>query len=581
MGHARGLRIPSNILESGEVKGVEFGEGLGKLAKFGINFASQVSARKRKEKQDAIDAEIRRRESLRRSELDRAASESAGDEGRKTLATIEAQPLNERPATTTNRNADFLARTDPELSSQVFGILQNADVEGMDRIGNEAARSVQLGAEIGKKNTRAEKIAVIRQFIGRSTQGQFALSNEELDDLRVMANGSEDDLDTIAIRMQAAGGAVLDLLPDKEEIKSKLRSREKRQETTRRKERQRQADLDRAELAVLSPEEAEKGFRADERREDRRIAAANLRREADKPSEAISRLFAERDKLTNAGATEDDARVKAFDQKIEKEISRPPLAGFITLNDTQAKARGFPGAGQLNEVTQRYFPFRKPSGTRIEIDGPKVLFEQGDFVGRVGGLTDPQEGKEIIAETTRRENQVEMASLLSDFDSAAVGVSGAIIENIAGPVSQVPVIGEFLKGTLEDLLGGDVAQVQEFRSRVQLLSIALIAEITGEDSGRTTAEERKIAKEQTGGLDILGSAEQSMVKLKVLMRTSLNKSFRNALQTGQLPAFDLVTPDGLQASGEKLMEIGFTEAEARKFLIRLERTRRKFTSGNK
>lgn len=198
--------------------------------------------------------------------------------------------------------------------------------------------------------------------------------------------------------------------------------------------------------------------------------------------------------------------------------------------------------------------------------------------GLMGELTPPQKGKALIAEVKRKENQLTLTNLLGTLTSSAVGIRGAAIESLGGVLGQVPIIGEDLERSIEDLFDGDLEKIRAFRLKAKLLGASMIGEIVGEESGRVSDSERAVSNEAVAALELAKNFRQVRTNLLTLNTVSMRKSYRYAiLKKGMKPQFDLATDEGVEKAGADIMKMGYTFEETRDVLKQLAETRNMFS----
>lgn len=142
----------------------------------------------------------------------------------------------------------------------------------------------------------------------------------------------------------------------------------------------------------------------------------------------------------------------------------------------------------------------------------------------------------------------------------AGGIVGSIIETGTGILEQIPLIGDEAAGLISD--PEQRAKVKEARTRARLAVANMLETVTGEESGRFTDTERKIAKEILGALDKTASAEQIQTALKTvigIMKDAQNRELNKLLTAS---GADLTEATGRQEFYDILLKNGFSEDQA-------------------
>jgi hypothetical protein len=141
-----------------------------------------------------------------------------------------------------------------------------------------------------------------------------------------------------------------------------------------------------------------------------------------------------------------------------------------------------------------------------------------------------------------------------------------LIENIGGIMEQLPVARELFRGTMQ-ATGVDPKKVKEARTRARQVTARLLSSITGEESGRFTDAERKIAETVQSTLDPTASDEQIEVAMDTVTEITFDAAVRDVNNVALALEADLRTPDGINKVFSELTRQGLSEATATQLLV--------------
>ena len=153
------------------------------------------------------------------------------------------------------------------------------------------------------------------------------------------------------------------------------------------------------------------------------------------------------------------------------------------------------------------------------------------------------------------------------------GLRGLAAEKVGGVVGQV-----FGKGAEEGvsraITGVSVAESKRIRTRLRTLTAQMLSEITGEESGRFTEPERRLAETTLGSLEPEASDTQIRSALVTVMQLKVVSRDRARSQAGIPSEFDLGTREGYNAMGADLQsKLGMTDSEVVQLLDQLRLSR--------
>ncbi len=156
------------------------------------------------------------------------------------------------------------------------------------------------------------------------------------------------------------------------------------------------------------------------------------------------------------------------------------------------------------------------------------------------------EATEVSIESLEESQQnilrlVEVGTSVSQNPRVA-GVTGAINEVVGGPVGQVsPALAA---GLSQMLTGTDPQRAQQLRTDFRTIVAQNLSNITGEESGRYTEQERTIAENALRTLPASANAQQILGAFGALFQTELARESRELMRQNKPQRFDLLNESG-------------------------------------
>ena len=190
--------------------------------------------------------------------------------------------------------------------------------------------------------------------------------------------------------------------------------------------------------------------------------------------------------------------------------------------------------------------------------------------------SDQLAGDIVTARQTKKEHDRvvrQLGKVQVAFDSfraapGSGGLTGAAAETIGGLLGQLPLAGEGLETALNLMLTGGTTE-ENTRARTDAITLAgdMLAEITGEESGRFTTQEQELARRALRQLSPTASIPQIATAFKTFIETSVNEKMKTTRKMG-LPSKFARGEDGLLTSDGQIDYVihlenrGFTRPEA-------------------
>ena len=238
-----------------------------------------------------------------------------------------------------------------------------------------------------------------------------------------------------------------------------------------------------------------------------------------------------------------------------------------TLSDKEKRDLGFPA----NVVVQRkadgslstvYRPSAK--GTTVKWDGETLTVDEGGGSFNVPLATGAQTTKERVgARKIISDAQAALEDSSSLMESlrqtpGATGWRGSIVENFGGTIGQIPAIGQTLERSIARVVaGGSPEEVQAIRSQMINQVGAQLSAITGEESGRFTEAERRMAERSLKTIGPEASFPQAISAQKTAMRLNIKALTRARRDLGIPPIFKQDDQESVNAFGRGLSDLGF------------------------
>jgi len=231
---------------------------------------------------------------------------------------------------------------------------------------------------------------------------------------------------------------------------------------------------------------------------------------------------------------------------------------------------------EQNEFSE---PFRNADGDLVQqnlrSNEIKVLSKTGKTAEDIKARTGAKSAAEAADAAKKSATGIaNISETMRELESAASagGLSGLAIEKIGG------FLGQFSKAAEEGfakLLGDATPQeVQAIRTRSRAIVAQMLSEITGEESGRFTEQERAIAEQALKTLDPNASPTQIRSALAVGLELRLLSRDRQLTIAGVASKFDLDTKEGFNAKGADLQKLGLKNEEIVPILKRMRLQRR-------
>lgn len=205
-----------------------------------------------------------------------------------------------------------------------------------------------------------------------------------------------------------------------------------------------------------------------------------------------------------------------------------------------------------------------------------VITKMGTVTGRTPeDLSQTQTFEQVLLEPTPeditrlrthfRENQGsfetarDTLSSVTEAGGFAVGALGAVTESVTGTLGQLGTFGEFFNEAFEKATGAEREKLTDARTRMREGVASQLSEITEEESGRFTKDERQLANEVLAGLTASADIDR-VIQAYTTYMTILNASdVRHAREIVQNSGIDLRTPDGINRLGNTLRQLGTSE----------------------
>lgn len=245
-----------------------------------------------------------------------------------------------------------------------------------------------------------------------------------------------------------------------------------------------------------------------------------------------------------------------------------------------SEAAGF-GEGNVQTLT-----FKMPDGSVREVRADdtdavnRAIAEKGfTFNATVqasgtGALTgeSPKDVRGIRASI--RDSQANIEELQATAKAFAEtpeagGVLGAVLESAGGLLEQIPVFGE----GLADALPGDQEAVTAARTQARITVSSLLSTITGEESGRFTDTERRLANEALKALEATSSPTQIQSALKTSVEIMQRSQLREVNRLLDASKADISDDEGAEAFFGVLKKNGFSDDAALDAILALREAR--------
>ena len=206
----------------------------------------------------------------------------------------------------------------------------------------------------------------------------------------------------------------------------------------------------------------------------------------------------------------------------------------------------------------------------IPIPKAEITTSQKDFIQSLTPVK-AEIGGGVVGQADTAIEIEQFKSLLTDLTelgSGTTGLRGVAMESIGGPLGQLSPLLE--RGFAEAIGGVSAKDAADYRNRLRLAVISLIPEYTGEESGRITEAERRLAQESSRLLSPAASEIQIRSALRNVLELKLVEQMRSWIVSVGQPRHDLTTREGVQGLGEILFDAGFKDKDILGTLSRLK-----------
>ena len=134
-----------------------------------------------------------------------------------------------------------------------------------------------------------------------------------------------------------------------------------------------------------------------------------------------------------------------------------------------------------------------------------------------------------------------------------------------------------LASTFAEQLGAlSVEDASRLRNDIHIAVVKLLTEYTGEESGRFTDKERKIAEEASRLTDVTADVTQVRQGLVNVLKLKIMRQMRNLIALNGRPRHDLLAKDSqarreaVNSLGNELVSYGMTKDEAFEIILDIE-----------
>lgn len=164
--------------------------------------------------------------------------------------------------------------------------------------------------------------------------------------------------------------------------------------------------------------------------------------------------------------------------------------------------------------------------------------------------------------TTFREGQGSFETAKNTLQSVteagpfAVGWVGAATESITGTLGQLGGFGRAFNEAFESVSGAERDKLTDARTRMRQGVAEQLSEITGEDSGRYTKDERELANQVLAGIQGEADIDTVVAAYTSYLNILLASDVRAAQEIARNTAIDINTPQGLNEFGALLESLG-------------------------
>lgn len=239
---------------------------------------------------------------------------------------------------------------------------------------------------------------------------------------------------------------------------------------------------------------------------------------------------------------------------------RPPQPATFLFPDGKTVGIDLTAPGASEQVSS----IQSRGGRRIS---------QGVTAGSTTQLTgvtaeNVEEARGALDDVNTTLDQIQNLTQAIKDNPEATGLTGGAVETVGGLLQQFAIGRAAL-----DAVGVDPAKATDVRTRARTLTASLLETITGEESGRFTDTERRIAERALRTLEVTASVEQIEAAMGTVQELFVANRNRNVNTLLEASTADLSTDEGVDAFGDILVSNGFTFDQAIEEIQRIQRER--------
>jgi hypothetical protein len=247
---------------------------------------------------------------------------------------------------------------------------------------------------------------------------------------------------------------------------------------------------------------------------------------------------------------------KRMDKRVEEEFAKSDLGVLVKLDAQGDPIKATRVAVDKNDRERinrlayaGYVPAGRPTGSLEEIG-----------LGGLPGKRGREEAAELAATAAGNLANIAAVNLTADsIIEGATGLSGLIVENIAGPVGQLnKSVGDNIS---QIVANADVEEITSFITKARSIIAKSVPTVVGEESGRITREELRITERTTKLADTMASFPQAKAALGSLVHLNALTLDRHRAEAGLPRRFELSTVDGRLRMAERLENFGLKSRE--------------------
>lgn len=185
--------------------------------------------------------------------------------------------------------------------------------------------------------------------------------------------------------------------------------------------------------------------------------------------------------------------------------------------------------------------------------------------GFAEAMVTPTEDDVVRLRTRIRDNQT-MAStvqntlaVVEEAGGFSTGFVGAGTETITGILSQLGAVGDAINAGIENVTGANLERLTAARTRMREGVASALPEITNEDSGRFTKDERELANNTLRGMGLDADIDQVMAAYRTFFQIINDSDVRNAGEIARGSGLDLTQDDGINQLSDILKANGMAD----------------------